>query len=167
MHKKIGVVFLFFSCIWMILIFYLSSQNASQSSSASNVIVNIVIEDFLKEIYENKPLFEQEQMRQIISHVVRKIAHFSEFAILELFVFLGFYFLLKSKLIIYSLGVGIPIIYAVVDEFHQGFVDGRSPQLFDVLIDSLGAITMVLFITFIISIIEIVKFRRNNSKKNV
>ena len=35
----------------------------------------------------------------------------------------------------------ISALYAVVDEFHQGFVLGRHPSPLDVLIDSAGAAT--------------------------
>lgn len=34
----------------------------------------------------------------------------------------------------------ICFIYAVTDEFHQGFVDGRTPKVLDVLIDTAGGI---------------------------
>jgi VanZ family protein len=34
---------------------------------------------------------------------------------------------------------GLTVAYAVVDEWHQGFVPGRSPSVIDVGIDALGA----------------------------
>ncbi len=33
----------------------------------------------------------------------------------------------------------LALVYAVSDEFHQSFVPGRGPSVFDVLIDSVGA----------------------------
>ena len=36
-------------------------------------------------------------------------------------------------------------LYSATDEFHQSFVPGRYPAVTDVLIDSVGAVTAVLF----------------------
>ena len=35
---------------------------------------------------------------------------------------------------------GVGTLYAVSDEFHQGFVAGRGPSVVDVMIDSAGVI---------------------------
>lgn len=41
------------------------------------------------------------------------------------------------------------MLYAAGDEFHQGFVDGRSPKFFDVGIDTAGVFTGTIFILII------------------
>lgn len=51
-------------------------------------------------------------------------------------------------------------VYAISDELHQSFVPDRNPAITDVLIDSAGAFSIILFITIIISLIVI-----NKSKK--
>ncbi len=38
------------------------------------------------------------------------------------------------------------ILYAVTDEFHQMFIQLRSPSLFDIKIDTLAALTAVLIL---------------------
>ena len=38
-----------------------------------------------------------------------------------------------------ALSFGICALYAITDELHQGAVPGRSPQVTDVLLDSLGS----------------------------
>ena len=44
----------------------------------------------------------------------------------------------------------ICIIYALTDEFHQTFIDGRSGQISDVFLDSSGSlIATVVFYTYI------------------
>lgn len=43
----------------------------------------------------------------------------------------------------FTLALGICILYAISDEFHQLFVPGRGGQIRDVLIDSTGAIVGV------------------------
>jgi VanZ family protein len=62
--------------------------------------------------------------------VLRKAAHFTEFAVLGL-------------LLLRALGRPLPavafgIAYAASDELHQHFVAGRSANVLDVLIDAVG-----------------------------
>ena len=37
------------------------------------------------------------------------------------------------------LGVGCSLLYAISDEFHQSFVDGRTATLIDVVVDTVSA----------------------------
>jgi VanZ family protein len=39
----------------------------------------------------------------------------------------------------YAAAVGLTVLYAATDEFHQRFTPGRSPSVYDVLIDAVGA----------------------------
>jgi len=62
--------------------------------------------------------------------VLRKIAHAGEFAVL-------------GALLLRALGdelpaLGLGVAYAVSDELHQHFVEGRTGAPLDVLIDSVG-----------------------------
>ena len=45
--------------------------------------------------------------------------------------------------------MGICLVYAVSDEIHQGFVDGRTPKVLDVGIDTLGGLAGAGFILII------------------
>ncbi len=53
----------------------------------------------------------------------------------------------------------ICLIYAATDELHQGFVDGRSPKVMDVIIDTIGGLAGagVIIVLWII-------FRRKNER---
>ena len=54
----------------------------------------------------------------------------------------------KRKKIFVSIIIGF--IYAVTDEFHQFFIEGRSASIKDVAIDTLGVITgVVVFLAFL------------------
>jgi VanZ family protein len=44
--------------------------------------------------------------------------------------------------------LSIALAYGVLDEFHQSFVPGRSPDIFDVLADVLGASLFLLTLWF-------------------
>jgi VanZ family protein len=72
--------------------------------------------------------------------VLRKIGHVSEYLVLALCWIramrgLGVGETLRGAV---AAGAGITLAYAVSDEFHQTFVDGRHGSPMDVLIDSIG-----------------------------
>ena len=82
---------------------------------------------------------------ETINFLLRKCAHFSEYAVL----FGLAYWLCRSRIklsktLALPLVLGSVILFAVSDEFHQSFVPGRTSQAKDVLIDSLGAATVAL-----------------------
>lgn len=127
MKKKISLILVL---IWMLFIFIMSSFDATESSNQSNFIVNI-ISNILS--INNT---------ELLSIIIRKLAHFTEYLVLGILT----YNLIKNykkKLII---AIIICIIYAISDEMHQILVPGRSCELTDVLIDSLGAIFGIYFL---------------------
>ena len=72
--------------------------------------------------------------------ILRKLTHFGEyFALTGLW-----WWALRTRIgdrRALAIAVGIAIAYAIGDEFHQTFVDGRTGTWRDVLIDSAGALT--------------------------
>ena len=110
--------------LWMIFIFVMSSFDASSSSNQSNFIVDIITGIInIKDI-------------GLLSLIIRKLAHFIEYFILGILV-INFITRYDKKIIIAIL---LCIIYATSDEIHQIFVPGRSCQITDIMIDSLGSI---------------------------
>ncbi len=77
-----------------------------------------------------------------LNRIVRKLAHLTEFTILGgvLYVVLRRY--IEYGTVVKTIGVGIVI--ACLDEFIQLFSLGRSSQLSDVLIDTIGIIIGIL-----------------------
>ncbi len=110
--------------LWMIFIFVMSSFDATSSSNQSNFIVDIITSIInIKDI-------------GLLSLIIRKLAHFIEYFILGILV-INFITRYDKKIIIAIL---LCIIYATSDEIHQIFVPGRSCQIIDITIDSLGSI---------------------------
>ena len=110
--------------LWMIFIFVMSSFDATSSSNQSNFIVDIITSIInIKDI-------------GLLSLIIRKLAHFIEYFILGILV-INFITRYDKKIIIAIL---LCIIYAISDEIHQIFVPGRSCQIIDIMIDSLGSI---------------------------
>ena len=76
----------------------------------------------------------------LLVFLIRKLTHFSEY-----FVLTGLWWWALSTKVDARRAVGaalaISIAYAITDEWHQTFVDGRTGTWRDVVIDSAGALT--------------------------
>lgn len=119
--------------IWMSIIFYLSAQDASDSSALSS--------GFTKKILEILEIFIRNLQTENLHHAVRKGAHFAAYLFLGVLVTHAMEETNKKTMILTML---ICVLYAASDEFHQRFVPGRSGQLSDVLLDSSGSLTGIL-----------------------
>lgn len=89
-------------------------------------------------------LFPQiSEERIAVTHfLVRKAAHFSEYAVLGFFA--GRAFLSSSQRWLREhwlrTAVALIVSYALLDEFHQSFVASRTASIFDSLIDIAGGL---------------------------
>ena len=121
--------------VWMGVIFYFSHQSGDASMQLSDGIL-----DSFKSLFQNFLNYHT------LSYIVRKIAHFTEYFILGLLI----YHLVKQYRVISKTEIIWMIlfclIYAMSDEFHQVFIGGRSPKVFDVIIDSLGSSLSILIL---------------------
>ena len=149
-HKTVWISLLAVIAV-MSFIFFMSAQTEEESSKTSGGIVDIFIDIFLPD-FDELPISEQTEKLNVITNVIRKLAHYTEYAVLGFFLALHLNEL-KSKLyckaeLWYSLIVGS--LYAVSDECHQYFVPGRGPGVKDVLIDSLGVLTGLVIIVCIL-----------------
>lgn len=128
---------------WMTLVFYFSNQIADDSSKLSGGITREILNFF--HILEGKTLEQQ----SAIETVVRKLAHFSIYTLGGILILLhvNLYKIKVNKKVIITWLLGTT--YAITDEIHQLFVPGRSGEIRDVCIDSLGVITGILMILII------------------
>ncbi|WP_394121456.1 VanZ family protein [Planococcus donghaensis] len=118
---------------WMAVIFYLSHQPGSASSDLSSGVVAALL-SFIDQVAPNLE-FDIESFHTF----VRKNAHFIAYFLLSLLSLnawrsSGFY---GMKQLVF--GFGMCVLFAVTDEIHQLFIEGRSGEANDVLIDSAGA----------------------------
>lgn len=81
--------------------------------------------------------------------LLRKLAHFSEFALLG--TLLRWLFAMLQTCIFPQLGIPLlaGFLVACVDEIIQGFVPGRNPSFLDVGIDTAGVVLGIVLITLI------------------
>ena len=123
----------------MYIIFQFSSATGVESAKASgDVCFKIVSEaDTLLDLnlsYDKKINYAQK-----IEYPVRKLAHFSEYALLAATVALPLYVYGMRGIPLMLVAGAVCVGFACTDEYHQSFVSGRSPAKKDVMIDSAGA----------------------------
>ncbi len=144
--KTAGIVFLIITVAWSLVIWSFSLKNAESStvdSNAAKSAIESIIETFFGEDVD------------IDTNLIRKLAHFCEFAVLGFFAFLTFYFWgfrgylrLIACPALWGLGV------AVTDEFLQLFFEGRSAELSDVFLDLSGTLTAAVVLAVMVRIIN-------------
>ncbi len=119
--------------VCMGIIFYLSAQNSSESSGTSSWLLLIL----------KLPVSEA---------FLRTAAHFLEFTGLAVLIYNALY---QTRLkTMPFLSFAIASAYAVTDEIHQLFVDGRVCSIFDWFIDSLGAASGIAVLCVIVCIFK-------------
>lgn len=146
--------------LWMVVIFCFSSQKADESSEISGTLVYNIVES----VNQAAHLDWKEEMileyASALEHPVRKAAHMTEYAVFAC-ILLGNcmqYPILQKRRFLWAELCAAS--YAATDEFHQLFVEGRSGEVKDVIIDSTGALLGLLFAWIVISIWNRLKIKR-------
>lgn len=138
MRIRLGVVISWVVVfVWMLVIFNFSAQVKGDSNSVSLGVTEVVV-NMVEKILPNVDIDVDN-----VNHIIRKMAHFSIYLVLGM---LGLNAMRRSGVIdrksVY-ISLLICVLYAMSDEIHQSFVPGRGPQVRDVGIDSMGAVTGV------------------------
>ena len=183
--KKINVIFII---IWMSIIFIFSSMPSEESNEKSKATIKETIEilnqtsvskqneslsqtesgntekgtETIKE--NNAQNQNEEQLIEKLNKPLRKCMHATEYLILSILILncLRNYEIEEWKAI--KISIIISFLYACTDELHQLFVEGRTSQVTDVLIDTTGAIIGVTIFTILLSIILNIKNTKNFRK---
>lgn len=95
---------------------------------------------------------------KLTSDFVRTCAHFLEYAGLSVLFYNALY--RSFGYVRPVISVLLSSIYAVTDEVHQLFVEGRAFQISDIIIDSIGAAAGVAVLTVLIVIYQKIKRRK-------
>lgn len=135
--------------VWMITVFTFSDQKGADSGDTSRRFTVVIIQ-----VLTGKELEVDDAFIDGIQLFIRKLAHFSVYAIGG-FLIMNYAYstdkLMKQKL---WGSIAFGGSYAITDEIHQLFVSGRSGNVIDVGIDTLGVIVGVLAYLVLRKIIE-------------
>lgn len=137
---------------WCTTIFNLSGMNSNNSNDASTGIVERVISKVLYAtneagITDSHPDEEKlTKAAKLINAPLRKVVHATVYFVLALLLLTISRVIFGSKKYLLSCTITILLcfIFAMTDEYHQTFVDGRTGQMMDVMIDTAGACVGIL-----------------------
>lgn len=171
MKKFIVLILVVFSMGGM---YYFSSQDAQVSGTQSQLVVKIIDKIRDKVTLQDEKLIKiqtkiYDKLKGFGSktYIVRKMAHFSIYALIGMSLLLFIYLFSKKIVLSSSIAFLFSVMYACYDEYRQLSVPGRSGSIKDVFIDSLGALTGIILTFTIILIIKVIQylFKRNLSKE--
>lgn len=151
------IIFLILIITNSLIIFGFSAQNGEESSNLSKTVITKIADIF--NVEENRETF-----LNIGESIIRKLAHFSIYTLLGIWVvcfMLTFKIKLKWQI---TLTAVWGLLYAITDEFHQMFSSGRHASINDVVIDILGVLFGLFLVLTINKIIEIIKQKKLGSK---
>ncbi len=142
------------------IIFYMSSRDSTESADMSGSVVTDIFGKILSllGIDLNNP-----ETFSVVDHVIRKLAHFTEYAVLGVCMTVYVKTYDKPNYFTVTLTLTSCFLYACSDEFHQYFVPGRSMQFTDAMIDTAGAATGT---AVVIAILYIVQKSSKKQKNN-
>jgi len=159
-----AIVFWGLTISWIVFIFYLSSETGTESSYRSASVLSFIEQLFGEQI--------------VTDYILRKLTHVFQYALLTGLVFLSVRYtnrisesrsyaespvkIVKSDNEMYiAISLWLSMLVAVIDEYHQLFVDGRDGTITDVGIDLVG----ILFVLIIARIIFSVYLRKLGKKE--
>lgn len=124
--------------LWMVLIFFLSAQEAAQSSALSGSAIRQVAA-VIHPGFHTMPVEQQNRVVESYQHAARKTAHTLAYLVLGVLCMTAFFQYPARRGHRFAAALAVCVGYAGTDEIHQLFVPGRSGQLTDVCIDACGA----------------------------
>jgi VanZ family protein len=136
-------LFIFFVAV-NLLIWAFTSQSGMESNVISNALSKM-IENVTSLFFQVNP--NDYFWKETLNLILRKVGHFVEYMLLGMTfcAFLNVY-LMKIKTPAQIAVVFCPTV-AVLDEFRQTFVAGRTPRLFDIAVDTCGALLGIALVT--------------------
>ena len=139
-------------------IFALSSQDGGVSAGTSRQFTEIVLKILGLEC--------NDRTIEIINPVIRKVAHFSVYMLLGFLTMCTCETFKWQRVYKFDFSTMFAFVFACSDELHQRLVPGRSGELADVCLDTVGAMLGVLIVLAIALICVQIK-KKNKPKKLV
>lgn len=149
----------------MIVIFCFSAEPQEKSGDRSEGITQTVV-SVVVDNYEQLTEPQKQEKVQEFHPIIRKLAHFSEFALLGFLT--GAFMLTLGKtryFVCWIAPAAFCLVYAASDEIHQIFTN-RGPAVTDVLIDFSGSALGLLLIHAAVLIVCAIRGKRREGKGN-
>lgn len=146
---------------WYAVIFLFSAQTGVESGEISDRLAF----DLLRLDTDNPWTLSEVQyaLFQLVTFLLRKAAHMAVYFVLAALLLLALRGIFVSARRQAACALGLCAVLAALDEVHQYFVPGRSCQLRDVILDTLGGLCFLL----LWAAVRTVKRRRAKEKTAV
>ena len=135
MNRKV-IISIILVIIWMSIIFIFSNMNNRESNGHSKGIINSIVEKFTGN--SNNTILVNK-----LNKPFRKIMHFSVYLVLSILIIHTLNIYNSNIHHKYIIVIIICFLYSLTDEFHQTFISGRSGEIMDSIIDTVGSIVGV------------------------
>ncbi len=147
-HQKLKIIVSWiFVAMCMLLIFYLSNQNAPESNASSKGVLSFVVNASIDVFNSELSITERNSIINNINSIARNYMHGIVFLMLGVSMINAmlqskskFKYKFKYNISIIGISVAVCFIYGIIDEFHQIFVPGRTFQISDLAMDFAGSI---------------------------
>lgn len=158
--KAVGIILVI---IWMSTMFWFSNQQGTGSSSTSKKVSEIIVNMIdIKQQYSDA---EKEEIVKVVEPVIRKLAHYTFYALGGILIANCVYQFCNKEKCVITISAIIGIAYAASDEIHQLMVPGRSGNIKDVIIDSIGILTGIALFLLVQEIIKIILKAKSKTKE--
>lgn len=159
----VGRVFAWaFVIIWAMVILGFSGQDGEESGELSRLVTQL-----LYRVFTGVPGDVASPAYRTVHLLVRKAAHMTEYAILGIALETAFVqYRIQPSIRNAAAGVGC-FLFALLDEWKQTLVEGRSGRLTDVFIDTAGALLGILLFLLLLRVLARRKTEKVASSETV
>lgn len=132
--------------LWITIIFLFSNMKGIKSDSASKGFIYKTVEIGFTILNKDLTPNELEIITNRLNYPFRKCMHASVYFILSIFIINAFREVKMDNWKKYMYAILFCFLWAILDETHQLYVDGRTGQMIDVWIDTIGSILWVIIV---------------------
>ena len=134
--------------LWMGVIFCFTAQTGDESGNLSSGFTQMLVtgwNDIFRLGWNETQILA---ITESLGYPIRKMAHMTEFGVLAVLIWsaLKYYTQINTMKKHYTVSWIAAVGYAMTDESHQLFVEGRSGNLFDVGVDAAGAFVALVLV---------------------
>lgn len=146
--------------LWMSIIFSFSNEQGESSGSTSKRVSEIIIN--MIDIQNKYTDIQKEELTKQIEPTIRKLAHYTIYTVGGIVIANCVNQFCKKEKLLIGTSTAIGVAYAISDELHQLMIAGRSGNIKDVLIDSLGIVTGIVVFLLVKGIYQKLTSRKEN-----
>lgn len=173
-RRLLTYILLVLLVVWIGVIFFFSSETPERSTQRSGYVYKL-----LRKLNTVLDFSRTEAFRKVVmvfkrlfigtagagpDEFIRSSAHFGFYAIFGFVTALFFWLLKRDVLVSFLLGVSLPSVVAILDEYNQAF-HRRQSTVVDAFVDLMGAISGTILAHLLVAVVSlIVRLRKRKER---